>query len=149
MEYPIVFRFRSPESSSGFLLWKVTQKWQSGLQKLLLRHNLTHPQFVVLAVTAWHLQIDDTVPTQKHISLRAEMDPMTVSAVVRLLVKKGFVERTANPSDSRAYSIRLTKAGSETLQKAMQAVDDYDENFFLPLAEEKENRNDCMLQILK
>lgn len=108
MDHPIAFRFQTPESSNGFLLWKVTHKWQSGIQKLLLPHNLTHPQFVVLAVLAWYLQVQKTVPTQVQIAHHAQIDPMTVSVIIRSLLKKGLIQRTPHATDSRAYAIRLT-----------------------------------------
>lgn len=124
------FNFPAPESSQGFLLWKTTHVWQSGIKKLLEGYNLTHPQFVVLAVAMWYIQVAEIAPTQKNISQRAEIDTMTVSVIIRGLIKKGFIVRVQHPTDTRAYSITLTEEGKDVLQKAMNAVDAYDIEFF-------------------
>lgn len=50
------FNVNAPEESSGLLLWQLSNVWQTGIRKLLVKHDLTHPQFVVLASTSWILR---------------------------------------------------------------------------------------------
>src|SRR3954453_8138901 len=39
--------------SPGFLLWRVTQRWQRSIVAALRPLDLTHAQFVLLMSTAW------------------------------------------------------------------------------------------------
>lgn len=75
------------QESSGLLLWQLTNLWQTGIRKLLENFDLTHPQFVVLASTAWLLHTESEV-NQKMVSDFTKIDPMTTSVVVRGLEKK-------------------------------------------------------------
>jgi hypothetical protein len=43
----------SAEESPGFLLWRVSTLWRRAIEAILKPLGLTHPQFVVLATTAW------------------------------------------------------------------------------------------------
>lgn len=110
------FRFETPEASSGFLLWKLTQKWQTGLKSLLREFGLTHPQFVVLATASWFATVGGTLPNQKDLADRTGIDPMTTSVVVRGLLRKNWLGRAEHPTDTRAYVICLTAAGIEVLR---------------------------------
>jgi DNA-binding MarR family transcriptional regulator len=81
------FNFETPEASHGFLLWKLHAKWETGLKNLLKYHNLTHPQFVILATTTWFAQFASP-PTQQDLANRTGIDPMTTSVIIRGLIKK-------------------------------------------------------------
>ena len=133
------FNFETPEASPGFLLWKLYANWETGIKNTLKDHNLTHPQFVILATTTWFVNF--AKPTsQKELSDKTGIDAMTTSVIVRGLIKKWYLTRSPDPSDTRAYIITTTDIGSIILQKAMNAVDNYDARFFSGLTPvEKQN----------
>jgi DNA-binding MarR family transcriptional regulator len=58
---------------------------------------------------------------------------MMVSEVVRTLAGKGLLERTPHPRDSRAKSLRITAAGQELVQRAIDVVEAVDHGFFAAL----------------
>lgn len=120
---------QGPETSPGFQLWLVTLAWQRAVTIALRPHGLTHVQFVLLAGT-WWLTEQDGPPTQRELAQHAGSDPMMVSQVLRRLERKGLVKRTADPIDARAKRVKLTRAGSTHLRKAMPTVNEIDANFF-------------------
>ncbi|MGA7719963.1 MAG: hypothetical protein WCA84_02175 [Ignavibacteriaceae bacterium] len=51
-----IFSVSTPEESTGFLLWQVTNLWQREIKKALSIYGLTHSQFVLLASILWFAQ---------------------------------------------------------------------------------------------
>ncbi|MDR3597469.1 MarR family winged helix-turn-helix transcriptional regulator [Clostridium sp.] len=74
-------------------------------------------------------QSDDNV-TQTSIAKMADMDVMTVSQIVKGLEKKEFIERRANPNDSRANTVILLPKGQEMVKLALPIVEKTDDEFF-------------------
>ena len=108
---------------------RVYNKWHLMIKKELKKINLTHPQFVVLASLAYLSQNDNEV-TQIMISKLSEIDVMTVSQILSLLEKRGFVERKEHSRDTRAKAVLLNEEGGAILQKAVPLVEEIDEIFF-------------------
>ena len=104
--------------------------WQRKIKKVLQAYDLTHTQFVILAVIEELTEQDKTV-TQKNISDFSMIDVMTVSSTVRLLAKKGLISRSQHETDTRANSIINTEMGKSLLSKAVKAVDKVDKTFFI------------------
>ncbi len=113
----------------GLLFWQVSMLWQRKIKKVLQAYDLTHTQFVILAVIEELTEQDKTV-TQKNISDFSMIDVMTVSSTVRLLAKKGLISRSQHETDTRANSIINTEMGKSLLSKAVKAVDKVDKTFF-------------------
>ncbi|MDU5734371.1 MAG: MarR family transcriptional regulator [Veillonella sp.] len=101
---------------------RVYNKWHFTIKQALKELNLTHPQFVVLASLAYLSQHDNEV-TQVMISKLSGIDVMTVSQILSLLEKRGFVERKEHSRDTRAKAVLLNEKGSEILQKAVPLVE--------------------------
>ena len=120
---------KNHKESMGLLFWQVSTLWQRKIKKVLQEYDLTHTQFVILAVIEELSEQDKTV-TQKNISDFSMIDVMTVSSTVRLLVKKGLVACSRHETDTRANSIVNTDIGKTTLCKAIKAVDKVDKDFF-------------------
>ena len=55
--------------------------------------------------------------SQQELAARLRIHPSRLVAILDSLEKRGFVERRANPDDRRLYSLHLTQAGGETLEK--------------------------------
>ena len=55
--------------------------------------------------------------SQQELAGRLQIHPSRLVAILDNLEKRGFVERRANPEDRRLYSLHLTQAGGEALEK--------------------------------
>lgn len=122
-------RYHSHDDSTGLLFWQVSTLWQRAVKDALRPFNLTHTQYVILAVIAELNETDGDI-TQKMISDFSMIDPMTTSSTLRLLEKKGLAQRNPSKSDSRANTICTTGSGLELLGKAVRAVETVDAAFF-------------------
>jgi len=121
--------FETPGESPGFLLWQVANLWQREQRAALKPLDLTHVQFVLLAVLSW-LGPDEPALTQIDLANRAKTDPMMTSQVVRALAARRLLERTQHPGDSRAYLVSATSAGRELANRALPFVEYVDRRFF-------------------
>ena len=100
---------------------------------LLAPFDLTHVQFVLLAVLA---SIEHTTPiTQRDLATRAATDPMMTSQVLRALESKGLVERAPHPTDGRARILTITTAGIAIVNRANVAVEEADRAYFAVLGD--------------
>lgn len=116
-------------ASPGFLLWRVTQRWQRGIAAALRPLDLTHAQFVLLMSTAW-LARDGVLPSQREVAGNAEADPMMTSQVLRALERRGLVTRAADDADARVKRLAVTPAGKRLVKRAQAAVEAADRAFF-------------------
>jgi DNA-binding MarR family transcriptional regulator len=55
--------------------------------------------------------------SQQELAARLQIHPSRLVAILDNLEKRRFVERRANPDDRRLYSLHLTQAGGEILEK--------------------------------
>lgn len=121
-------RFENSNDSPGLLLWLLTNKWQARQRSVLKPFDLTHVQFVLLATLTY--AVDKNTFTQKRLADYAQTDVMMTSQVIRKLAQKGLVRREADKLDSRAVALRPTETGILLVNKAVQAVEVVDEEFF-------------------
>jgi DNA-binding MarR family transcriptional regulator len=148
MSKKIVFHFKKPEESSGYLLWQVTMLWQRTIKKELDTIAITHTQFVLLATIGW-LSKQQEVVTQVDIANHSNTDRMMVSKVLRTLQEKGFITRREHETDTRAKTIALTPKGALVLQKALPLVQHADDHFFSVLKKDLKGFNTNLLQLIK
>ncbi len=132
---PLPSAFEGPDDSPGYVLWRVANRWQREQRNALQPLGLTHTQFVVLAVASWFEEKEAL--TQIRLSQLTGSDTMTVSQVVRVLEKAGYLARIAHPTDTRSKVIRVTKTGRELAEHAVQVVEATDKQFFLPLGDDE------------
>jgi MarR family transcriptional regulator, organic hydroperoxide resistance regulator len=118
----------TPEQSPGYLLWQVSTRWRRAIEEVLKPLDLTHPQFVVLAITAWLTREKEKV-SQVEIARNAGLDPNTTSQILRGLQAKGLIKRL-HSTDERSKCPALTPEGAISLAKALPAVEKADEKFF-------------------
>lgn len=83
---------------------------------VFVEYGITADQFVLLATLA-----RGQAMTQRQLAARMPSDPSTVRAMLVLLEKQGLVTREAHPTDARARTVSLTKAGVRTFQQAFDA----------------------------
>ena len=129
--------------STGLLFIRAYHKWHGLIKSQLKTIDLTHPQFVVLTTLAALLRQQEWV-SQTDIARFSDMDVMTVSQIIRLLVKKDLIMREVHPKDSRANIILLTDTGLQKVNQALPLVEGIDQAFFGKL----ENKTEVLNQLL-
>ncbi|MGL5255352.1 MAG: MarR family winged helix-turn-helix transcriptional regulator [Brevinema sp.] len=132
--------------STGLIFWQVSTLWQRAIKETLRQFDLTHTQYVILAVIEELSEKTEDI-TQKKISDFSMIDPMTLSTTLRLLEKKGFTQRIQSELDSRANRICNTKNGHEILKNAIVAVESVDTLFFFEEQKKLEPFRDMLLEL--
>ncbi len=128
-------RGREPGESPGFLLWRVTLRWQRVMVAALRPLGLTHVQFVLLASAWWLTEVAGETPTQQRLAGHAATDRMMTSQVLRALERRGLVTRSADPDDSRARRVGVTAEGAALARRAIAVVEGADARFFAAAGE--------------
>ncbi|MDF2939508.1 MAG: ohrR [Gammaproteobacteria bacterium] len=123
------FGFERPEDSPGFLLWQTTITWQRLIKKALDVYDISHAQFVILALLLWFTESKQE-PSQIVIANLSKLDKMTVSKSLKKLAQQGLVKRTEHEQDTRAKSVHLTEKGRALALKLVPIVEKIDEQFF-------------------
>jgi DNA-binding MarR family transcriptional regulator len=77
--------------------------------------------------------------SQQELAARLQIHPSRLVAILDNLEKRGFVERRANPDDRRLYSLHLTQAGGETLEKIGGVARKHQDALFSSLSWEERN----------
>ena len=130
---------KNHKESIGLLFWQSSMLWQRKIKQILQPYNLTHTQFVILAVIE-ELSEQEVCITQKKISDFSMIDVMTVSSTVRLLEKKGLIYRLPHKTDTRANSISNTEEGID--------VEGIDKAFFFSTNKENAQFQNMLSQLL-
>ena len=136
--------YPDPQASTGLMLWRVTNSWQREIRVALAPFDLTHVQFVLLAVLA---SMSEGMVTQRDLAERAVTDPMMTSQVLRTLEGKGLIERHPHPSDGRARTLTITPAGVLVVNRANAAVEETDRSYFSTLGSETRHFTDCLVRL--
>ena len=134
------------QNSTGLLFIRAYHKWHGLIKNKLRTIDLTHPQFVVLTTLAALLRQQEWV-SQTDIARFSDMDVMTVSQIIRLLVKKGLIMREVHPKDSRANIILLTEMGLQKVNQALPLVEGIDQAFFGKLENNTETLNQLLIEL--
>ena len=134
------------KKSTGLLFIRTYHKWHGLIKNELKTIDLTHPQFVVLTSLAALLRQQEWV-SQTDIARFSDMDVMTVSQIIRLLVKKGLIMREVHPKDSRANIILLTDTGLQKVNQALPLVEGIDQAFFGKLENNTETLNQLLIEL--
>jgi len=134
------------KKSTCLLFIRAYHKWHGLIKNELKTIDLTHPQFVVLTTLAALLRQQEWV-SQTDIARFSDMDVMTVSQIIRLLVKKGLIMREVHPKDSRANIILLTDMGLQKVNQALPLVEGIDQAFFGKLEDKTEVFNQLLIAL--
>src|SRR6516164_4688694 len=115
----------APEHAVGFVMWRMTHRFQREMDQAMRQLELTHLQFTVLAMTAWTNRGGNPV-VQAEIARFGDIHPMQVSLVLKALERNGILRRAAlhapgaghtRPPPHRASS----RAGSCPCAQALSA----------------------------
>lgn len=134
------------QESTGLLFARVYNAWHGRVKKALQKVELTHPQFIILT-SLGYLELQQDLVTQVNLAAFSDMDVMTVSQVLKLLLKKGLVERREHPQDSRAKVVFLTDIGRERMNQALPLVEAIDQTYFGQLGIQVSDFNRILLKL--
>lgn len=121
--------YESDQVSPGLLFWRAFHNWQRLIRNELEKCGITQVQYAILAALSY-LTSDGRKVTQQDIASLLSMDKMMVSQVLDNLIRKDLVKKKKHPTDGRAYSLAVTKAGMEVVHKSTPLVEAVDETFF-------------------
>lgn len=143
-----IFFTISENDRTGFLLWKVNNYWQREFKKNFETLELTHSQlFLLLGIM--HMNSCNKEVTQKDISVKAGIDPMTTSTVLRTLQKRGWIKRKYNKKDSRTKLISITQDGKKIVAEASKIIHGFNNSFFNPLEDKQKYFQKDLILLLK
>jgi DNA-binding MarR family transcriptional regulator len=77
--------------------------------------------------------------SQQELAGRLKIHPSRLVAILDNLEKRGFVERKANLDDRRLYSLHLTQAGAETLEKIGSVAREHQDALLSSISREERN----------
>src|SRR5436190_6964900 len=123
------FGFEAPEDSPGFLLWQTTITWQRLIKKALDAYDISHAQFVIMAILLW-FEKHHQDPTQIALARFSKLDKMTVSKSLKKLVAQGYTRREESQKDTRAKWVYLTPKGKDLAAKLIPIVERIDVDVF-------------------
>src|SRR4051794_41356586 len=82
---------------------------------LLEPMNLTHPQYLVMLALWQHAPL-----SVKDLSRLLQLDPGTLSPLLKRLEAAGYVRRQRHPADERLLSVTLTPSGTALREQALR-----------------------------
>ena len=98
------------------------------IKKVLESHDISHAQFVIMAILLWwHGQKKEV--TQIDIIKMPKLDKMTVSKSLKKLVGMDLVAKYENIDDTRTKSVQLTTLAA----MIVPIIEGVDEDFFAKL----------------
>jgi MarR family transcriptional regulator, organic hydroperoxide resistance regulator len=120
------------EPTPGFLMWRLTMKWQAAVDRTVAPFGLTHAQYSLLA-SLREMTFAGDRPSQRELADHTGLDAIFVSKLINTLERNGLVTRAQHPADSRAHALALTDIGIETIDQAVVAVRNLQEELTAPL----------------
>ncbi|OLP55569.1 MarR family transcriptional regulator [Rhizobium rhizosphaerae] len=96
------------EHHAAHLLRRAHQRATACFQAVMPSDDLTPTQMAALATLLKHGEL-----SQNHLGRMTQMDPSTISLVVKALLKRGLIARKRSDTDQRMTMIALTNAGVE------------------------------------
>jgi DNA-binding MarR family transcriptional regulator len=120
------------EDQVGFLMRRANQRHAAIFQDAMSAAELTPTQFTALVKVVELGQV-----TQNHLGRLAAMDPATIQGVVRRLIDRGLLTRTADPLDRRTIVLAPTPAGAALAAEAVLAARRITEATLDPLTQDE------------
>lgn len=93
------------------------------LKKISDRQLLDVAGVTTAQMSALALIASEEASTQTLLAKRLGLNDSAITAMMRRLIDLDLVERVRDDQDGRAWLLKLTKAGTETVERASAAVD--------------------------
>lgn len=119
--YGIAMSNASAGPTPGFLVWRLSMKWRVAIDRGLAPLGLTHAQYSLLG-SLWGMQQTGLRPSQRALADHTGLEALYVSKLARGLEAAGFVDRAADPADTRAVRLSLTPEGLAVTGRAVEVV---------------------------
>ncbi|MEP7241005.1 MAG: MarR family transcriptional regulator [Devosia sp.] len=103
----------------GYLIAEVSKLMKRRFEEEARHHGITLPQWRALA----EITMNDGM-SQVELAGCIDTDPMTLSGILDRLEKRGLVERSADPNDSRAKRAVATPEGQRLVQEVRRVGHD-------------------------
>ncbi len=103
------------------LVWRLSMRWRSAIDRAITPLGLTNAQYSVLAPLLG-LERSGRRPSQRQLADVTGLEPLYVSKLARALEQAGLIERRGHPDDSRAVQLTLTDRGREVTARATERV---------------------------
>ncbi|MER7333317.1 MULTISPECIES: MarR family transcriptional regulator [unclassified Micromonospora] len=97
---------------------------------LLEPMGLTHPQYLVMLALWQYAPL-----SVRDLSRLLQLDPGTLSPLLKRLEANGYVRRERDPADERSLAVTLTPAGAALRERAEQIPPAIVERLGLPIAD--------------
>jgi DNA-binding MarR family transcriptional regulator len=121
----------SEKATPGFLVWRLSMKWRTAVDRAVAPLGLTHAQYSLVA-SLYGMQRDGERPSQRRLADHTGLEPLYVSKLARSLESAGLLERTRDPRDPRAVQLALTEQGRATTRQAVKVVQGLLEQLLAP-----------------
>src|SRR5690349_17722539 len=119
--------------SPGFLLWRVTLRWQRRMTSALAPIGLTHAQFVQL-MAVWWLTSEGRQPSEQELASLAGGDIAAVGQVLLSLERRDLLVGTIGEFDPSRRLLDITESGRLLAEESMAVVEAADQEFFRPVS---------------
>jgi MarR family transcriptional regulator, organic hydroperoxide resistance regulator len=123
---------RGEPPTPGFLVWRLSMKWRTAVDRSVAELGLPHAQYSLLA--ALHgMQRAGLQPSQRQLADQTGLEPIYVSKLVQALSHRGLLERKSDPRDARAVQLTLTRRGREIAERAIAIVLELQQQLTAPI----------------
>jgi MarR family transcriptional regulator, organic hydroperoxide resistance regulator len=120
------------EPTPGYLVWRLSMKWRTAVDRALAPLGLTHAQYVLLA-SLYGMERAGRRPTQRELAEHTGLEPLYTSKLARALDADGLIRRDPDPADTRAVRLALTDRGREVAAPAIGEVSKLLDRLMAPL----------------
>ncbi|HZO65205.1 MAG: MarR family winged helix-turn-helix transcriptional regulator [Kribbellaceae bacterium] len=136
------------DATTGYLLWRLTTKWRTAVDRAVAPLGLTHAQYSLLA-SLYGLTRTGPHPSQRELADFSGLEPIFVSKLVRALEGAGLVKRTEHPDDSRARQLALTEDGHAVVREAIGVVHALQDELVAPIGGSGSRRHQEFVRTLR
>ncbi len=105
-----------------FMIYQLKKNLRRKINAVINEEDVTFEQFEVLN----SLTFNDGM-SQKNLSKRLDKDPATLTKMLHLLEKKGYVTRSLSMKDRRVSNVFITLKGLEKVQHITDLIENLDE----------------------
>lgn len=112
---------KNPEQSVGFAVWKLSLGYQRRIDASLRDIELTHTQFVILAISAWLNYTQQTV-SQGDVARMSGVQKAQVSLTMKSLRSKKLVRQQKSSENPSVRLVWITSAGIRLLSTAIPRI---------------------------
>jgi len=138
---------------AGALVWRLSTRWRTAVDRAVAPHGLTHATYVLLSTlfalrAAGEGRASLLPPSQRALADAAGLEPMYVSRLIRALEADGLVARTRDERDSRVVRLDLTDRGLAVARPAMRTVQLLLDHLLAPLGGRDSSRSAELVTVL-